>query len=206
MAWRLKYGFTLTPEVVARVMQGIERELAAAPVEEWPWSEVQTIAEGVWTRVCAPVEAEQREATRRADEAAAQQRQAREAAVQQGHEQQERTRAQWRREADEQAQRAARMRALTSHGQAYLAQALAEVGDLSPVERLALTWKVEQALAASVGSARTADDVEGLVDHVLAREGGIVVDDDWDDDEDDDEYEDDEEDVYDDDAYDDEEE
>ena len=205
-AWRLKWGFTLTPEVEARVMQAIERELAAAPVNELPWSEVQTIAEGVWERVCTPAEAEQREANRRADEAAAQQQQAREAAAQTVRVEQERTLAQWRREADERAQRTARTRELTAHGQAYLEQALAEVGDLSPTERIALTWKVERALAARVASAGTQDDVEDLVDDMLKREGDIVVedeeadeveDDDWDDhqdeDEDEDEYDDEEE-------------
>src|SRR5262249_18034014 len=110
--------------------------------------------------------------------------------------QQERARGQWRREADEHAQRAARTRTLTAHGQVYLAQALAEVDDLSPMERFALTWKVERALAAGVASARAEDDVERLGGHVVAGEGGIVVDDDGDDDRDEDEDEDDEEDAY----------
>ena len=211
LLWRLKSGFTLTADVHARVLQAIERELATAAVDEWPWSEVLTIAEGVWARVCASADAEQREATRRAAEVAAQQRHAREAAAQQAREEQECTRAQWRREADQHAQRAARTRALTSYGQAYFAQALAEVGEVSPTERLALTWQVERALAAGAARAETEDDVADLVDGGLEREGGIVVDDDevdegvdedWDDDQDEEDCEDDEDE---DDEYDDEE-
>jgi len=201
LAWRLRRGFTLTPEVEARVMQGIERELAVAPVDEWPWSEVQTVAEGVWARVCAPAEAEQGEATRRADEAARLQRQTREAGAQKAQEEQARMLAHWRREAEERTQRMVQKQKLTAHAQAYLVKAFAEVGDVSPLERLELTWKVERALATDVASAGTMDDVEDLVDDVLEREGGIVVEDDeadegGDDDQDENEdeaYEDDEE-------------
>jgi len=185
LAWRLKRGFTLTPELEARVMQAIEGELGSAPLDEWPWSEVQTIAEGVWERVCAPAEAEQGKAARRADEAAAQQRQARQAADEKAREERARSLTQWRREADERTQRTARTRDLTAHGRAYLAKALAEVGNVSPTERIELTWKVERALAAGVASSGTTDHVEDLVDDVLEREGDIVLDDDDEDEEED---------------------
>ena len=184
LAWRLKRGFTLTPEIEARVMQAIEGELASAPVDEWPWSEVQTIAEGVWERVCAPAEAEQVKAVRQAAEAAAQQRQARKVASARARDERERTLTEWRREADERAQRTARERELTVHGRAYLARALAEVGNVSPTERIELSWKVERALAAGVARARTTDQVEDLVDNVLEHEGDIVVEDDDEDNED----------------------
>ena len=127
--------------------------------------------------MCAPAEAAQAEGTRRADEAAAQQRHARAAAAQKARDEEERVLAQWRREADERTQQAARTRELTAHGRAYLAKSLAEVGDVSPAERIELTWKVERALVAGVASAGTTDHVEELVDDVLEREGDIVVDD-----------------------------
>jgi hypothetical protein len=64
------------PAIRARLVTEIESELAALPaIEEMSWGDVATIAEAVWARACAPLEAArvaaQAEADRQAQEEAA---------------------------------------------------------------------------------------------------------------------------------------
>ncbi len=164
-------GYTIPPETKARALRDIEHELSALALEELPESELVVIADGIRDKYYRPVMQAQDEAKR----LEAQQRQeAMERALRQQEEENREAEKRAQKEKErrqEEAERAADRRELVRYGKGFARDELQDVEDLDPLDRLRILQRVDRELDAELTGDESEEDVEDLVDEILAAEG-----------------------------------
>ncbi len=150
-------AFVAVPlDVQAEAREKIEAALSKLPVEELPRSELDTIAEGIWSKLTRPVVV----AARRAEEEEADRRKKEWAVV-----------AEKVRDAVEQSARRDKIQELISHGMAYVRRELREE-DLDWRERQKIEERIQRHLEKKLTGEESNKEVEDLVDEILDEELG----------------------------------